>query len=190
MAEESAAKRAWSLIMGTAENSSDGAQLRILLLLLLIVGICLSGYVVYLNTQYVPPVAAEVRPQTPTADINRLNTMIKNLNAANSARTHSMEVATAISSMARYPFVAEKITKTVDTSLFVNQIVIVPPYIRLKATMTLEGKAVALLDIEGEANNRIYKAGDRFAEKRGRIVRIAPEKVTVVYEGKEFIYTP
>jgi len=190
MADENAVKRAWSLVMGTAENPTDGAQLRILLLLLMLVGICLSGYAIYDNTKYIPPVIIDAEEVPAQRDIDRLNAMIKNLNAANSARTHSMEIATALSEMARYPFVSERVAQTTDLPLINPQIVIIPPFIRLKATMTLEGKAVAMLDIEGESSNRIYKVGDRFAEKKGRISRIAPEKVTILYEGKEFIYTP
>lgn len=190
MAEESAAKSAWSLIMGTAENQSDGAQVRILLLLLLLIGIGLSAYVIYVKQNYIPPITQEATPQTAIQDERRLGTMIDNLKAANSARAHSMEIATAISSMARYPFVADVVAQTAEITPIGPQVVIIPPYIRLRATMTLEGKAVALLDIEGETSSRIYKVGDRFAERKGRISRIAPEKVTVVYEGKEFVYTP
>ena len=190
MAEESSARSAWSLIMGTTENSSEGAQLRLLILLILIIGIGLAGYAIYEKTQYVAPVIIEATPQPPVADINRLQAMIRDINAANMARTQSMEIATAITAMARYPFVAEKVTKAAQVTLGEPQVIIIPPYIRVKATMNLEGRSVAVLDIEGEASGKIFKVGDRFAERKGRITRIAPEKVTIVYEGKQFVYTP
>ena len=191
MAEENSWKRAWSLIMGTAENSSDGAQLRILLLLILIISIGLSGYAIYMHTQYLAPERIEATPQPAVADQTRLNAMIQNLNAANLARTQSMEVATSMSNMARYPFVAERITE-IETNFpsVIPEVVIIPPFIQVKATMQLEGRSVAVLDIEGEPSGRIYKVGDRFAERKGRITRIAQGRITIIYEDKEFSYTP
>ena len=190
MAEEvSAVKKAWSLIMGTAEEPTEGALLRGLLLIIMITGICISGYVIYLQSKYEAPHEIKASARPPTADINRLNAMIQNLNAANSARMRSMEVATAATSMARYPFMAEKIPTAGPMDSRV-EVVIIPPAVRIKATMLLEGRSVAVLDIEGEPRGKIFKVGDRFADRKGRIARISQEKVTIVYEGKEFTYTP
>ena len=193
MAEETALKRAWSLIMGTTENSAEGAPFRVVLLLVLLAGIALSGYTIFQNWEYVPPEALEAERQIPAADIRRLEAMIKNLNAANFARMHSMEVVTSASAMARYPFVAERFsvaTNNVDLEKIVSQVVVTPPNVRIRATL-IDGKsAAAVLDIEGEPDGKIYKVGNSFADKKGRISRISPEKVTIVYENKEFTYTP
>jgi hypothetical protein len=192
MAEENSVKRAVSLIMGSSENSSDGAQLRILILLILLVGVGLSGYSIYLNKQYIPPIIIKAEPEKKELESveKKLVKMVEDLNAFNAIRMHSMEVASDISSMARYPFVSDKVTQVADATLGVPTVVIIPPYIRVRATMTLENKSVALLDIEGEPSSKIYKVGERFAEGKGRISRITLEKVTIVYEGKEFVYTP
>jgi hypothetical protein len=140
--------------------------------------------------QYIEPERIEATPQPAVADIARLNTMIQNLNAANLARTKSMEIATYMSNVARYPFVAEKIAAQVDYTSVIPDVPIVPPFIRVKATMQLEGRSVAVLDIEGEPSGVIYKIGDRFADKKGRITSIAQGRIRILYEGKEFTYTP
>ena len=176
--------------MGTSENASDGAQLRVLLLLLLIISIGLSGYVIYTNMHYIPPEIIEATPQPAKADIDRLNTMIQSINAANLARTQSMEVATSMSNMARYPFVAERIVAPDPITNIIPETIIIPPFIQVKATMQLEGRAVAVLDIEGEPSGKIYKIGDRFSERKGRITSITQGRIRILYEGKEFIYTP
>ena len=193
MADETAGKKAWSLIMGTAENSAEGAPFRLVLLVVLLAGIVLSGYMIYENNQYVPPEEEAIPRQVPTADINRLDAMIKNLNGANTARTHSMEVVTAAAAMGRYPFVAERFSvaanNTIDMEKIASQVVIVPPSVRVKG-MIIDGKsAIALLDIEGEAKDR-FKVGDSFADKKGRVTRISQNEVKIVYENKEFTYTP
>ena len=175
--------------MGTAENASDGAQLRILLLLILIISIGYSGYAYYMHSQYAAPAIIEAIPEPATDDIRRLTAMIQNLNAANLARERSMEVALSMSNMARYPFVAERNT-TPDPVSIIPEVVIIPPFIQVKATMQLEGRSVAVLDIEGEPTGRIYKIGDRFAERKGRVTRIGQGRITIVYEGKEFVYSP
>ena len=185
-----AGKKAWMLIMGTTENPSEGSLLRVMLLLILLAGIGLSGYVIYKDSEYVPPQIAEVRKQVPTADIKRLGDMVKNLNAANAARVNSIEVARITSLMARYPFVAEK--PVVDDLLIdaaYKQVIVIPPGVRIRGTLILGGNSAAVLDIEGEPKGKIYKVGDRFSDNKGRIVRIVPGKVTIVYENKEFTYT-
>jgi len=177
--------------MGTTEDSSEGRTFRIFLFFLLLAGTCLSGYTIYLHREYVPPVRIETRAPVPIADEARLTKMVNDLNAANSARLNSMEAAEAIASMARYPFVAERRPVIVDTQgMITQQVVIIPPDVRVRGMMTLEGRSVAVLDIEGELNGRIYKVGDRFAERKGRVTRISQQRVTIVYEGKEFIFTP
>jgi hypothetical protein len=190
--EESAGKKAWSIIMGTVENSSEGAIFRFFLSIILITGICFSGYSFYVERQYNMPILITEPPrQDPVADRRRLEEMVRDLNAANAARTNSMEVASEIASMARYPFVAERRPVITDTQgMITQQVVIIPPDVRVRATMLLEGRSVAVLDIEGEPSGRIFKVGDRFAERKGRITRITPERVTIVYEGKAFTFTP
>ena len=184
-----AGKKAWMLIMGTTENPSEGSFLRTLLLLILLAGIGISGYVIYKDTGYVAPQIEEVRKQVPTADIKRLGDMVKNLNAANAARVNSLEVARITASMARYPFVAERaVTESLIIDPAYKQVVIIPPSVRIRGTLILGGSSAAVLDIEGEPKGKIYKVGDRFADKKGRIVRIVPGKVTIVYENKEFTY--
>ena len=145
---------------------------------------------IYMNKEYVPPMIIEARGQVPTADINRLNAMITNLNAANDARARSMEIAMATAAMARYPFVAERLAEALAAGSAPTQVIVVPPYIRVLATMSIEGRSAAMLDIEGEPSGKIFRVGDRFAERKGRITRITPERITVVYENKEFTYTP
>jgi len=188
--EESAGRKAWNVIMGTAEDTSEGAVYRLFLLLLMILGISLSGYFMYIKSQYIKPVKVIAQRQVAIADVKRLDDMVKNINAANAARLNSMEAAAAIASMARYPFVAERIIVPDTQGLITQQVVIIPPDVRVRATMLLEGRSVAVLDIEGEPKGKIFKVGDRFAERKGRISRISPERVTIVYEGKEFTFTP
>lgn len=193
MAEETTAgRRAWSLMMGTVENPSDGATFRKILFLVLLAGICISVYAIYEERNYIPPQIVEPVNRPPTADINRLNTMIQDLNAANSARTRSKEVAEAAELMARCPFTPERIAAVneIDLESIRTQTVIVPPGVQVRATLQLEGRSAAVLDIEGETRGKIYRVGDRFAGNKGRISRINADKITIVFENKEFTYTP
>ena len=191
MAEDTTAvKKALSLMMGDTEDPKEGVALRILLLLILLFGIGLSGYAIYQNREYIPPQITEAKPQAPTADINRLNTMVKNLKAANDTRMRSMEVASMSASMARYPFFAENLTaEDIDHIKVIERVVVIPPSVLVRGMMVLDGTSAAVLDIEGEASGKIYRVGDRFAGSKGRVTRITPDKVTVIYENKEFTYT-
>ena len=191
MREESAGRKALNLIMGTTEKRSEGAQLRIVLLLIMLAGISFSGVALFQNKNYAPPPIIPPIVQAPAADVNRLNTMVESLNAANSARMRSMAIARDAASRPRYPFVATRAPMIPGPNILeIPQVVIIPPDVRIRGTLLIEGEAVAVLDIEGEPGGRIYRAGDRFADRRGRIVRITTDRITVIYEDREFIYIP
>ena len=191
MAEETTAgKRAWSLITGDTESPSDGALFRIFLLIALFAGIGLSVYTIYNNMEYIPPMAIVAERQAPTADIDRLNTMIRNLNAANDARIRSLEMASAAAAVGRYPFVAHRQTANIVDAPFDYQEMTLPPYVRVRGTLIIEGRSAAMLDIEGEPDGKIFRVGDRFADRKGRITRISQDRVTIIFENNEFTYTP
>jgi hypothetical protein len=56
--------------------------------------------------------------------------------------------------------------------------------------MVMGKQSVAVMDIPGVGNGIIFKAGDTFMERKGRIVRITPDKVILSWGGKNWDVAP
>jgi len=65
-----------------------------------------------------------------------------------------------------------------------------PPIMFVRAIMVVGKESIAIMDINGVGNGIIVKTGYSFLEKKGRILRITPEKVTVRWAGKNIDITP
>jgi hypothetical protein len=50
--------------------------------------------------------------------------------------------------------------------------------------MLMGKQSVAVMDIPGVGDGMIFKAGDTFMEKRGRVVRITSDKVILSWGGR------
>ena len=65
-----------------------------------------------------------------------------------------------------------------------------PPEIVVRAIMMLGKQRTAVMDIAGLGSGLIVRQGDTFMGKKGRIVRIAADKVVVRWAGKNWDIAP
>jgi Tfp pilus assembly protein PilP len=56
--------------------------------------------------------------------------------------------------------------------------------------MIVGKEQVAVMDIPGVGNGLLVKAGDTFMQRKGRIVRIAPDKVVVRWGNRNWDIAP
>lgn len=183
--------------MGSNEDNTEGRGLRAVFALLLLVGIALSGYGLYQHFTYSAPNIDVPVNSSADADKARLIKMTENIQAAMDMRASSAGVVRNVQMVARYPFgapVAAPAMVPAEVAIIPEENYvdvppppeIVPPYISVKGILSVGKEIVALMNIENEPDGKIYRVGDSFAEKKGKITKIAPNKVTVRYSGKDF----
>ncbi len=193
---------------GTRLVAGEGGYrlLRFLVVLFLFAGTAWSGYLFkqFLDlskeeTINIPPLASQAGK-----DSQRLDTLIANFKEAVDTRENSLTLASAVADASRQPFVAtakaapaaEKVPegtvavanddRTIPT--FVQEKI--PPIMFVRAIMVAGKQTMAIMDIEGVGNGIIVRSGYGFNNGEGKIVRIAPDKVTIRWSGKNLDIAP
>ncbi|MCF7936504.1 MAG: hypothetical protein K9L28_09195 [Synergistales bacterium] len=66
---------------------------------------------------------------------------------------------------------------------------VVPPLMKIKALMIMEGRRVAVMDIEGEGSGVVVTRGSEFGGGLGRVLAIKENKVVVRWEDRRIDVT-
>jgi hypothetical protein len=134
-------------------------------------------------------------PNTAQVDKQRLDEMLRQVDVTSKMRASSSSIAQNMESLSKYPF-GDPLVRPPEIDeppiILVEPEVIIeyPPEITLKAIMIMGKQHVAVMDISGVGSGMIVKVGDTFMQKKGRIVRIAPDKVVVRWGGKNWDIAP
>lgn len=168
--------------------------LRILIALLFILSIVWSMYLyrqIAILSAVTPVEAPEIKLKMEEGD-NYANT-VEELERITMVRSKKGELAHVASTLERYPFEEPVLTSyqpsysnvpsEYEKSYPLQAELYLPPYMEVRAVMLLDGKAMALMDIEGEGIALIVYPGYEFANGRGRIVSISLDKVVVLWAG-------
>ena len=138
-------------------------------------------------------------PSQAQADKKRLDAMVQEVEGTSRLRSSSPETVKIMQEdLAKYPFSEPKLETdvvvvgpiTVEPVIPVVVIDYPPEGITLRGIMTIGNQHVAVMDIPSIGSGMIVKAGDTFMQKKGRIVRIAPDKVVVNWGGKNWDIAP
>ncbi|GHS86674.1 hypothetical protein AGMMS49957_05230 [Synergistales bacterium] len=200
----SAISAAFSVLSGREENATRNSRIaRVAFLLIFLGG---TGWAVYnyleaqellRGKQYFPSSASRVAD----ADYKkRLDTMVEQVKVASDLRASSVSVAQSISDMEKYVFADPTLMSPpvrVDDNIINREalpeiVVELPPPITVRAIMMSGKQQVAVMDIPGMSSGIIVKPGDTFAvmQKKGRIVRIATDKVVLNWAGRNWDIGP
>ena len=141
----------------------------------------------FLEEKYIEPSG---EPDPSQADRSRLNTMLNEVETTSASRKASSAVARSMEqNLAKYPF-GDPLLATTELPTEPppgpneprKEIVVIdypPSGIVLRAVMIMGKQRVAVMDIPGVGNGLIVKAGDTFAQRKGRVVSIATDKVVI-----------
>jgi len=139
------------------------------------------------------------RPNPARADDQRLKALISQVEMTSQLRMGSPEAVDILErTLAKYPFresvsppdIAVFDPTTIQVELPTIVIDYPPEGITLRGIMIMGKQHVAVMDIPGVGSGMIVKAGDTFMQKKGRVVRVAPEKVVVNWGGKNWDIAP
>jgi Tfp pilus assembly protein PilP len=175
--------------------NNEGKAARVLFPLLFVAGI---GYALFSyqkslalleEKSYFPSSS----PAEAAADKRRLTNIVEEVRKTSEARANSAIAVRSMREMEKYVF-AEPLPRV----SFANTSPVMenfdedypPDGIVLRAVMIMGKQSVAVMDIPGVGSGIIFKAGDTFMEKKGRIVRIAPDKVSLSWGGKNWDIVP
>jgi hypothetical protein len=186
---------AFRAAVGNLTGSNDeGGIARWLFLLLFIGGV---GYAVFSYQKSL--VLLEEKsffpskpPTEAAADKKRLTNIVNEVRKTSAARANSAVAVRSMREMEKYVF-AEPLPRVSTANIAVAENIdkdYPPEGIVLRAVMIMGKQSVALMDIPGVGNGKIFKVGDTFMEKKGRIVRIAPDKVILSWGGKNWDIVP
>ena len=136
-------------------------------------------------------------PNQAQADKRRLDAMLEEVEGTSILRAGSPRTVQIMAdNLAKYPFGEPRFEPdflAVDERISVELPVVVidyPPAVTLRGIMIMGSQHVAVMDIPGVGTGMIVKAGDTFMQRRGRIVRIAPDKVVVNWGGRNWDIAP
>ena len=135
-------------------------------------------------------------PNQAQADKRRLDAMIEDVERTSRLRAGSPEaVRIMVDNLGKYPFAEPRFEDlfTLDDIIPVEVPVVVidyPPAVVLRGIMIMGNQHVAVMDIPGVGTGMIVKVGDTFMQRRGRIVRIASDKVVVNWGGRNWDIAP
>ena len=188
-----ALKTALGNLTGTNE---EGRTVRLGFLLLFLVGI---GFAIF-NYQKSLILLEEKsffpsRPPTETAaDKKRLTDMVNEVKKTSEARSNSAVAVRSMREMGKYVF-AEPLSTASSAALdnFSDdggEEEYPPEGIVVRAVMLMGKQSVAVIDIPGVGSGMIFKVGDTFMERKGRVVRITPDKVILSWGGKNWDVVP
>ena len=137
-------------------------------------------------------------PAALETDRKRLEDMVAQVKATTEIRSNSSIMVQSMMDSERYTFVDPTIFPPLvdarqgkqDSIVVVPEVIEMPPEIVLRAIMVMGKQQVAVMDIVGVGSGMVVRAGDTFMQKKGRIVRIAPDKVVMRWGGKNFDIRP
>jgi hypothetical protein len=191
---------AWNNLTGVNDGGGSLRLVRGLFFLLFFVG---TGWAVYnfRNAQILlepPYVDISPPPNTAQMDKQRLDAMLRQVDTTSATRQKSVLIAERMgdSDHSIYPFgdpllATRPVSDEPPPPIIEPEVIIeYPPDIVLKAIMIMGKQQVAVMDISGVGSGMIVKVGDTFMQKKGRIVRIAPDKVVVRWGGKNWDIAP
>ncbi|MEA4881397.1 MAG: hypothetical protein VB045_07965 [Synergistaceae bacterium] len=192
---------------GTRLVAGEGGYrlLRFLVVLFLLAGTVWSGYLFkqFLDLSKedsisIPPLASQAGK-----DAERLDTLIANFKEAVDTRENSLTLASAVADASRRPFVATMKAAPLEERTPEGAVVVagdqsiptfvqekIPPIMFVRAIMLAGKESMAIMDIEGVGNGIIVRNGYGFNNGEGEVVRIAPEKVTIRWSGKNLDIAP
>ncbi len=192
---------------GTRLVAGEGGYrlLRFLVVLFLLAGTVWSGYLFkqFLDLSKedsisIPPLASQAGK-----DAERLDTLIANFKEAVDTRENSLTLASAVADASRRPFVATMKAAPLEERTPEGAVVVagdqsiptfvqekIPPIMFVRAIMVAGKESMAIMDIEGVGNGIIVRNGYGFNNGEGKVVRIAPEKVTIRWSGKNLDIAP
>jgi hypothetical protein len=196
---------AWGNLTGVNNEGGSVRTVRMLFFVVFVLGTAWAVYN-YIHAQELLE-EKEYSPSDPSVsstvdtDRKRLASMVNQVGVTSEIRRNSPEIARTMLSLNKYPFgdplmvdkPPEPDEKPFEFPLqpSIPEIIIdYPPEVILRAIMTLGTRHVALMDIPGVGNGMVVKVGDTFMQKKGRIVRIAPDKVTMSWGGKTWDMRP
>ena len=198
----SALGTAWSNLTGV-NNEGNIRVFRMLFFLIFIVGSGWAGWflreeMMLMESVEMDEIMATPRPSPELADRTRLEAMIQQVEASSRLRESSpRDVELLESSLARYPFSEPRLDIGVsmedfDMGRVAPEIFIdyPPEGITLRGIMIVGTQHVAVMDIPGVGSGMVVKVGDTFMQKKGRVVRIAQDKVVVNWGGKNWDIAP
>ena len=201
-------RMSWGEAFGTAWRNLTGVNnegsirtIRALLFLVFLAGTgwAVWNYIESLAVVELEELSASPRPDPAQAYRQRLNAMIRQVEVTSQLRSVSPEIVIVMrESLAKYPFQEPR---------FEGEVVVVDPTdirpdiptvfidyppdgITLRAIMIMGKQHVAVMDIPGVGTGMVVKAGDTFMQKKGRVVRIASDKVVVNWGGKNWDIAP
>ena len=192
---------AWGNLTGV-NNDGNVRAVRLVFFLIFLLGTAWAGYsymqaleVIRLEQAFPAP-----GPNVAKADEARLNAMIQQVRVTSERRAESgRTVETLEKFVARYPFrepvlepeIADP-TRTAAAVVVEVPVVYIdyPPEIVLRGIMQMGRQHVAVMDIAGVGTGMVVKAGDTFMQRKGRVVRIAPDKVVVSWGGRNWDIAP
>jgi len=196
----SAIGAAWGNLTGV---NSEGRVVRLLFFLIFLLGTVWAVYSYMESTELmdIAPHTATPLPVTPAqGDRTRLNAMIQQVQTTSRMRTGSREAIRPLEIMERHPFAdpPQPIMPILpgedreDWPPRPEPVVIIeyPPHITVRGIMVVGNQQVAVMDIAGVGNGMIVRVGDTFMQRRGRVVRIAPDRVVVSYAGRNWDIAP
>lgn len=195
---------AWGNLTGVNNESASVRGIRLFFFLVFLGG---TGWAAYNYFKYFTArQELEYKIHTPSstasslaADEKRLKAMVDQVSVSTEKRNNSSVIALTVADMGIYPFADPtifpptlqdiKVEGTLEI-IPVPEPVEMPPDIVLRAIMVMGKQQVAVMDIVGVGSGMIVKAGDTFMQKKGRVVRITPDKVVMRWAGKNFDIRP
>lgn len=200
MANQMRWREAWSTAWGRltgVDNEGSAVSVRLLFFLLFLLGTAWAGYRYYEMQllRQAKTFTPSLTPQTVDADKKRLEGMIEQVRAASALRSNSFVWAQSMRDLGKNvfddpAFLAEVPKSGGDGLPQIETFVEPPPGIVVRAIMVLGKQRTAVMDIAGLGSGLIVRQGDTFMGKKGRIVRIAADKVVVRWAGKNWDIAP
>ena len=189
---------AWGSLTGV-NNEGSSRVMRMLFFIIFLAG---SGYAVYSYLEGQEVITLEQKMATNVSnqaqvDKARLDLLVQKVKMTDDLRKNSLsKVVVAQNSLQKYPFGEPRVG---DGSVVVGPditepIVVVIDYppdgIALRGIMIVGNQNVAVMDIPGVGTGMIVRVGDTFMQRKGRVARIAQDKVVINWGGKNWDIAP
>jgi Tfp pilus assembly protein PilP len=197
MEEQTTWKEAFKIASeNLAGTHEEGKTARLLFVLIFLAGIAFTGFCYRRSTillkekQFFP----SVPPTEVAADKQRLDNMVAEVRKTSEARVNSAVAVRSMRGMEKYVF-ADPLPNAFSANDYAESagddpLDYPPEGIVLRAVMVMGKQSVAVMDIPGAGSGLLLKTGDTFMDKRGRVVRITPDKVVLNWGGKNLDVVP
>jgi hypothetical protein len=195
MEERMSWSEAFKVAVGNLTGINDeGKTARLLFLVLFLAGTVFAVFNYQKSLMILQEKSFFPSRPSPATDKKRLSDIADEVRKTSEARANSAIAVRSMREMEKYVF-AEPLPRvsaaspSAVTEDFVEE-EYPPEGIVLRAVMIMGKQSVAVMDIPGVGNGIIFKVGDTFMEKKGRIVRIAPDKVVLSWGKKNWDVVP